>query len=81
MRAACVRRRGFYVSPGEWNVYVSKAAVDVKGGFHIETWPSDSPFWSTWGGKTWAFGVVPGDLPGFRTEGAARRCPSGRKIS
>ena len=66
---------GFYVSPGEWNVYVSKAAVDVKGGFHIETWPSDSPFWSTWGGKTWAFGVVPGDLPGIQDGGCGEAMP------
>ena len=66
---------GFYISPGEWNVYVSKAAVDVTGGFDVETWPSDSPFWSTWGGKTWAFGVVPGDLPGIQDGGCGDEMP------
>ena len=72
---------GFYVSPGEWNVYVSKAAVDVKGASTSRRGPPIHPSGPRGAERRGLSASFPVISRGFRTEGAARRCrSSGRKI-
>lgn len=65
--------RGYFKSPGTWNVYVSKVTYNANAGVYFDSYTADK--YASFGGKNVTFGVVDEFFSGISSNGCSAEMP------